>query len=59
MNYDEIKKKALKEKNANKLIKLIEKYNLQDDEDIIAYFRKIDTEDTMEYNLYNRKKNGW
>lgn len=56
MNYDEIKKKALKEKNANKLIRLIEKYNLQDDEDITAHFRKIDTEDTMEYNLYNRKK---
>lgn len=56
MNYEKIKKKALKEKNANKLIRLIEKYNLQDDEDITAHFRKIDTEDTMEYNLYNRKK---
>lgn len=56
MNYEKIKKKALKEKNANKLIKLIEEYNLQDDEDITAHFRKIDTEDTIEYNLYNRKK---
>lgn len=53
MNYE--KNKALKETNANKLIELIEKHNLQSDKDIKEHFRKIDTKDTMEYNLYNRK----
>ena len=56
MDYKKIKNKILKEKNANKLIELIEKYNLQDDENIKEYVKKIDTKDTMEYNLYNRKK---
>lgn len=56
MDYEKIKEKALKEKDSNKLIELIETYNLQDDEEIMNYFRKIDTKDTMEYNFYKRKK---
>lgn len=56
MDYKKIKEKALKEKDSNKLIELIENYNLQDDEAIMNYFRKIDTQDTMEYNFYKRKK---
>lgn len=56
MDYKKIKEKALKEKDSNKLIELIETYNLQDDEEIMNYFRKIDTKDTMEYNFYKRKK---
>lgn len=56
MNYKKIKEKALKEKDSNKLIELIENYNLQDDEEIMNYFRKIDTKETMEYNFYKRKK---
>lgn len=56
MDYEKIKNKALKEKNVDKLIELIERYNLQNDEKIMKYFREIDTKDTMEYNSYNRKK---
>lgn len=56
MDYKKIKEKALKEKDSNKLIELIETYNLQDDEEIMNYFRKIDTKDTMEYNFYKRNK---
>lgn len=56
MDYEKIKNKALKEKNVNKLVGLIEEYNLQDDEKIMEHFKKIDTKDTMEYNSYNRKK---
>lgn len=58
MDYEKIKNKALKEKNVDKLIELIERYNLQNDEKIMKYFREIDTKDTMEYNSYNRKKIG-
>lgn len=55
MDYKEIKVKALKEKNPNKLLKIIEENNLQDDEDIKEHFNKID-KDTIEYSFYIRKK---
>lgn len=54
MDYEKIKKKASEEKDADKLIELIETYKLQDDEEVVNYFRNIDIKDTMEYNFYNR-----
>jgi len=55
MDYKEIKEKALKEKDPEKLLKIIEDNHLQDDEEIKKHFASIDNEDTMEYNFYNRK----
>lgn len=56
MDYKEIKENALKEKNPDKLLKIIEENHLQDDEEIKKHFDSIDNKDSMEYNFYNRKK---
>lgn len=56
MDYKEIKEKALKETDVDKLLNLIEDYKLQNDKEIMDYFRSIDTVDTIEYSLYPRRK---
>ena len=56
MDYKEIKERALKESNIEKLLKIIEDNHLQNDEEVKKHFTSLDNEDTMEYNYYNRKK---
>ncbi len=56
MKDEYIKNKALKENNAKKLLKIIEDNHLQNDEDIMKHFRKIDDDDAWNNNYYIRKK---
>ena len=56
MEYNDIKSKALKQKDSRILLKMIEDYKLQEDKEVMDYFRKIDNDNSWKNNYYIRKK---